>query len=464
MAEKSPEGPETSSTGTTDPGFSGDFSMSAEAQKAPKYRHYKPKDLAVVRISGKDHYLGKFNSPESYEKYHRLLAERYSRGPSTPSQNQQTRPASESLTITQLCVGYYRHAERYYVKNGQVTNQVRMIRLSLEVLQKLYGSTLAKEFGPVALRACQAQFIRDGLSRGECNRRTSLIKGAFKWGVTQELVSGPVWQGLLAVGGLRKGRTEAREPVPVGPVPDAIVERTLENLCPTVAAMVRLQLATAMRPGELVLLKVRDLDMSGPVWEYKPGTFKTEHHEEKCRVVMIGPKGQEIIRPFLTLDISGYLFSPQRALDEQAAERRADRKTPLYDAHVKHQAKRRKARGRRPLGEHYTVNAYRIAIARACDQAFPYPDTPQRLDGESARAFRHRLATWRETNAKELQAWKKSHRWHPHQLRHSAATAIRKQYGAESSQAVLGHAQLHTTEIYAQRDMEVARRIMREIG
>lgn len=42
----------------------------------PKYRHYKPKDLAVVRINGRDHYLGRYNSSESHERYHRFLAER----------------------------------------------------------------------------------------------------------------------------------------------------------------------------------------------------------------------------------------------------------------------------------------------------------------------------------------------------------------------------------------------------
>ena len=55
--------------------------MAASPERTPKYRHYKPKDLGVVRIDGRDHYLGKFNTPESYEKYHRLLAERYSQGP-----------------------------------------------------------------------------------------------------------------------------------------------------------------------------------------------------------------------------------------------------------------------------------------------------------------------------------------------------------------------------------------------
>ena len=59
--------------------------MAAQPDHTPKYRHYKPKDLGVVRIDGKDHYLGKFNTPESFEKYHRLLAERFSQGPALPS-------------------------------------------------------------------------------------------------------------------------------------------------------------------------------------------------------------------------------------------------------------------------------------------------------------------------------------------------------------------------------------------
>jgi hypothetical protein len=49
----------------------------------PKYGHYKPKDLAVVRIDGHDHYLGKYGSPESWEKYHRLLTPSCTWGPTT---------------------------------------------------------------------------------------------------------------------------------------------------------------------------------------------------------------------------------------------------------------------------------------------------------------------------------------------------------------------------------------------
>ena len=45
-------------------------------RKPPKYRHFKPRGLAVVRINGRDVYLGPFNSPGSLEKYGgRVLAE-----------------------------------------------------------------------------------------------------------------------------------------------------------------------------------------------------------------------------------------------------------------------------------------------------------------------------------------------------------------------------------------------------
>ena len=41
---------------------------------------------------------------------------------------------------------------------------------------------------------------------------------------------------------------------------------------------------------------------------------------------------------------------------------------------------------------------------------------------------------------------------------------VREQYGLEASKAVLGHADTKVTEIYAQRDLELAQRVMREIG
>lgn len=53
--------------------------------------------------------------------------------------------------------------------------------------------------------------------------------------------------------------------------------------------------------------------------------------------------------------------------------------------------------------------------------------------------------------------------WHANQLRHTQATAIRARHGKEAAQAVLGHADPRTTEVYAERDLELARRVAEEM-
>jgi hypothetical protein len=49
-------------------------------------------------------------------------------------------------------------------------------------------------------------------------------------------------------------------------------------------------------------------------------------------------------------------------------------------------------------------------------------------------------------------------------VRHTAATEIRKRFGIEGAQVVLGHAALEAAEIYAERDEAAAVRIAQEIG
>jgi site-specific recombinase XerD len=99
------------------------------------------------------------------------------------------------------------------------------------------------------------------------------------------------------------------------------------------------------------------------------------------------------------------------------------------------------------------VASYRRAIARGCDRAFPHttlaglPET--KLD---------------DAQRQELQAWHKAHRWHPHQLRHATGTAIRGRFGLEAAQAVLGHSELSSTQIYAENSLEAAREVLRQIG
>ncbi|NQV25116.1 MAG: tyrosine-type recombinase/integrase [Rhodopirellula sp.] len=61
-------------------------------------------------------------------------------------------------------------------------------------------------------------------------------------------------------------------------------------------------------------------------------------------------------------------------------------------------------------------------------------------------------------------AWREQHTWHPHQWRHTAATEIRRTFGIEAAQVVLGNSNISTAEIYAEKDRSLAERVIQQRG
>jgi len=85
---------------------------SPRPQRQPTYRLHKARGCAVVTINGNDHYLGKYNSPESHEKYARLIAEWQANGKELSSL---TRPdPNGDLTVSALILRYLDFAQDYY--------------------------------------------------------------------------------------------------------------------------------------------------------------------------------------------------------------------------------------------------------------------------------------------------------------------------------------------------------------
>jgi hypothetical protein len=105
-------------------------------RKNPSYRFHRARNCAVVTIDGKDHYLGTYDSPESWEKYHRLVAEHLAERRETPP----PLPADAPLTVTELIARYWRFAKTYYVKDGKPTSEVHAIKLALRFVRPLYGT------------------------------------------------------------------------------------------------------------------------------------------------------------------------------------------------------------------------------------------------------------------------------------------------------------------------------------
>jgi integrase len=388
--------------------------------RTPAYRLHKPTGQAVVTLNGRDNYLGAFGTPTSRAEYDRLIAEWLAneRRPVPGANN--AGPAD--LTVNELLVAYLRFADGYYRKNGQPTAEPANIRFAIRPLRILYGHTLARDFGPLALKTVRDKLIASDLCRNEVNKRVGKIVRVFKWAVENEIVPPNVHHGLKAVSGLRKGRSAARESAPVRPVPDAFVDAIRPFVAPQVWAMVELQRLTGMRSGEVTTMRGCDLNTGASVWIYTPESHKTEHHD-RTRAIFLGPRAQDVIRPWLTTNLEAYLFSPRAAVEERRQEMRLRRKSPVPPS----QRNRKKRRPRKRPGERYDSNSYRRAITYACDKAGIPP-------------------------------------WHPHRLRHSVATRLRRDYGLDTARTVLGHASPMVTAMYAELDSEKARKVMEMVG
>ena len=127
---------------------------------------------------------------------------------------------------------------------------------------------------------------------------------------------------LTTVPGLRKDRCDAREKPAIKPVPEDHVEAVLPHLPATVCVMVLVQRLSACRPQDVVEMRPGDIDQAGPVWEYRPGRHKGEHHARE-RIVFLGPRAQELLKPYLQgLRPDEYVFSPIRSEQRRLAEQR----------------------------------------------------------------------------------------------------------------------------------------------
>lgn len=415
------------------------------------YRLHKPSGQAVVTVEGKDFYLGKHQSEESRAEYDRIIGEWLANGRRLKDSG-----SKKETTILELVHAYWNHAKVYY--GGGHRGEVGSIKLALVHLKRLYGHTKANQFGPLALKTVRGQMVNAGWSRNYINSQIGRIRRAFKWATEEELVKPDIYHGLMAVSGLKKGKSDAVELAPIQSASESMVRAIFPYVAPQIRAMIELQLLTGMRPGEVCQMRSCDIDTSVQPWVYTPGSHKTEHLGHH-RSVYLGPKAQEALRPWLRPDLQAYLFQPKEVESQRRERAHANRKTPLSCGNVPGSNVQKKPK--RAPGEHYATCSYGRAIAYACERAFPLPEPIRRAKGESLDAWMGRLT---DPEKQQVQQWRDEHHWHPHQLRHNAATRLRKEYGLEAAQVILGHKTLSVTELYAEKNVAAAQRIMGEVG
>ena len=412
--------------------------------RPPKYGLHKSTKQAIVCHQGKLIFLGPYGSEKSHRRYQEFLDEwyvwRHQQARSQKKKATQADRVEETVTsqflrmkqrqglvvtIDELIYVYRRHAREYYVKNGEVTREAQLVKEITELFGPKYGPRNVNEFGSVELETFRETLVEDyDWTRKYINKQINRLILMFKWGARKEICLPKVHQSLATLGGLKKGRTTARESPGVTCVDEDHFEKTLPHVPPVIADMARFQILTGARPGEVCAIRPCDIDRSQSVWIYRPDAHKTEHHE-KDRLVPIGPAAQAVLEPYLDRPKGSYCFSPRESVEAYRRNASAARKTPLARGN-----RRGTNRKKKPLiapADCYKVCSYRGAIRRGCNRA----GVPV---------------------------------WTPNQLRHNAATRVRKKHGLEAAQVLLGHATADVTQVYAERDLEKAMQAAADLG
>ncbi len=387
--------------------------------REPGYCRHKATNQAYVRLNGRVIYLGEYGSEKSKERYNRLKAEWL-----VNRRSKMFLPRAQKNfgpTVADVCLAFLDHAEKYYSQS----NEAKQFELTVKPLSELYATLPASNFGPMQFRACRDWWLQDvNRTRQYINKLMRRVRSIFKWAAGQGMIPPAIYEALRCVEPIKRGRTNAKEAEPITPVDSRVVDATLKLLTPVVADMVRFQQLVGCRPGEVCSIMPSMVDRSGDVWKIRLDKHKTAHHG-KHRTIYVGPKAQAVLSKYLLRAANTPCFSPIESEQQRLEARHASRKTSLNCGNVP--GSNRKRVPRTSPTDRFSASTYANSIRYACKRG----NIPE---------------------------------WSPNRLRHSAATEIRKKFGLEGAQVILGHASADITQVYAERDAALAVSIAREVG
>lgn len=89
--------------------------------------------------------MGAYGSPESHERFARLIAEYVRVGGAPNAVHSEVRTTPAALTINQLILAYCEFAKTYYVSDGHPTTELTGVRYALRPLRQHSGKRVRPE-------------------------------------------------------------------------------------------------------------------------------------------------------------------------------------------------------------------------------------------------------------------------------------------------------------------------------
>lgn len=261
------------------------------AEFPPRIVLHKASGLARCRIHGKDHYLGKYGSPEAAAAYARLLSS-LADG-SVPGAYREI----QSLTVAQVVADWQaRVLPTYHPKGGEDYAFPRAVKPLLE----LFASLPARDLDAPRLDRVRQQMIALGWCASHINRQILRIKGVWRWAELQGHVPHGSWAHLRTLPSLGRNNHAVRHTSAVKPCDWETVRAVLPFCPPMPKRMLLLQWWSGMRSGEVCGMRVAEIDQAGLMWLYKPEKHKNAWRGQP-RVVVLGKKCRALLYKLLPL-------------------------------------------------------------------------------------------------------------------------------------------------------------------
>jgi len=438
--------------------------------RIPKYRRHSSGKAFVVWKKKRYYLPGRYNTAESRGAYNRFVAE-ITRPNAAP---RKTTAPGESLTVCEVAHQYLRAMKLALCDDSHVDPAYYHIRRMLHFVLRVHGMLPIVDFGPRALKEVRDEMMKAKkvrwvrrrnpddtllpgvelietdmpLTRTYINEQVGRIRRFMSWAVAEEFMPAAKADALKHLPPLRKinggnksrrwnsdGETDTRPAVRettdgpresqrVRPANPKDIQKVLTAASPTLAGMIQTGELTGMRPTEICIMRPMDIDRSMEatlgIWEYRPTAYKTKEIDRADsidQVVCLGPRVQAILLPFLDRPADAFMFSPRESVAWHHQQRWRGKGT----------SKRRDPKTYRKLHDRFDAGSYRQSLSRAIRRA----------------GAQH---------------------WTPYQLRHTRGTEVRRDYQLEGAQAILRHRHAKVTGVYAERSLDLARKIAREIG
>ena len=268
--------------------------MGRKKSLVPNHCQHKASGRSYIYWNGTEIYTGLSGSIEAAESYAKMLSNIMAYGEPCPKVEVQIK-----LSVATISSKYLQHVKRTKPPDSDEDKAVARVVKDLEAFD--YP---AEKFSPGRLTELIQMWVDKRLALTTVNKKHNYVLNIFRWAAQMDLVSPTVWSALLTVPKIKPGRTSAKQPKKIKPVPSDVVESILSHCQPRIAAVLKMQLYTGMRCGEV--LRMTMAEIHGNI--YAPYKHKNRWRN-KDRTVHLGPKAMALIDEWKTDDPHRPLFT-----------------------------------------------------------------------------------------------------------------------------------------------------------